>query len=248
MNDISGNVYGRLTAIGFSYKKNGREYWKCKCSCGNDKYVQYYHLLSGHTKSCGCLKNKHSITNKRIFSIWSNMIDRCKNPNRKDSNCYFEKGIRVCKEWGKYESFESWALQNGYSDNLTIDRINSDGNYEPANCRWITIQEQQRNKCTNAMFTHNGVTKCLTDWADELGINRGTLESRINKLGYSFDEAISKPCGSQKTNVFIEHNGKKYTQAEFARLAKCTPQWIFQLKKKGLSAEQILEKTEKLRR
>jgi hypothetical protein len=176
------------------------------------------------------------------------MVDRCNNPNRKDANCYFKKGIRVCEEWKKYENFEKWALHNGYSDILTIDRINSNGNYEPHNCRWITIQEQQRNKCTNAMYTHNGTTKCLTDWADELGINRGTLESRIHKLGYTFEEAISKPLGSQKTNVFIEYKEKMYTQSEFARIANCTPQWIFQLTKRGLNAEQILEKTEKLRR
>lgn len=248
MNNISGNVYGRLTAIEFSYKKNKMAYWKCRCECGNVVFVQRNHLVSGHTKSCGCLKNKYNITNHRIFKIWCNMIDRCKNPNRKDSNCYFEKGISVCEEWKTYENFEYWSFANGYSNNLTIDRVDSNKDYEPSNCRWITIQEQQRNKCTNVMVTYEGETLCMSDWAKRFGINRATLESRIYDLGYSFEEAIKKKKGSLKTNVIIAYNGKEYTQSEFARLAGCTPQWVCQLCKKGLSAEEIMQKTEKLRK
>lgn len=248
MNDISGKVFGRLTAVEYAFTRNKRKYWKCECECGAEVLVQYYHLLNGHTKSCGCLKNKYSISNKRIFSIWSNMVDRCKSPGRKDSHCYFFKGIRVCDEWLKYEAFESWALSNGYAGNLTIDRKDSDGNYEPSNCRWITIQEQQKNKSTNLYFTHDGETKCLSEWAKVFGINRGTLDSRINKLGYSFEDAILKKKGTQKSNVFVYHNGKKYSQAEFAKVANCTPQWVCQLMKRGLSSDEIIEKTKSLRK
>ena len=158
MNNISGNRYGKLTALEFSYMKDGHPFWKCKCDCGNVTYKNYWHLVDGHTKSCGCLKRKYTIKNKRIFSIWYNMIDRCRNANRKDAKSYYDKGILVCSEWCTYENFESWSLENGYADNLTIDRIDSNGNYEPSNCRWITIQEQQKNKCTNVMVTYNGET------------------------------------------------------------------------------------------
>ena len=239
MNNISGNRYGKLTALEFSYMKNSHPFWKCKCDCGNVTYKDYWHLVDGHTKSCGCLKHKYTIKNKRIFSIWYKMIDRCKNANRKDAKSYYDKGIRVCAEWHTYENFESWSLENGYTDNLTIDRIDSNGNYEPSNCRWITIQEQQKNKCTNVMVTYNGETLCMSDWAKRFGINRVTLESRIYDLGYSFEEAIKKEKGSQKTNVIISYGGNTYTQSGFAKFLGCTPQWIYILRKKGLTPEEI---------
>lgn len=243
----SGERYGRLTIIG-SENIGGRTKQKCLCDCGNVTYVQLCKLRSGHTKSCGCLKVKYRIENRRIFNCWCGMKERCDSSGRKDSKYYHEKGITYCDEWKMYENFQEWALQNGYNDNLTLDRIDGNLPYCPENCRWITIEEQQRNRSCCLYFTHDGKTKTLSEWAREFGINRTTLHDRIFKLGYSFEEAILKKRGTQKTNVFIEYNGKIYTQTEFANLANCTPQWIFELKKRGLNAEQILEKTEKLRR
>lgn len=242
--DLTGQRFGRLEVLEYV----GNRKWKCLCDCGKHKIVDARHLKDGHSKSCGCLKIKYQITNKRIFDIWNNMKRRCDNPCDKDSKYYHDKGITYCDEWNMYEEFETWALNNGYSDNLTIDRIDGNLPYCPENCRWITIEEQQRNKSNNAIYEYKGVSKTLSEWAKEFNIPRETLRSRIVKLGYSFEKAISKPYGKQKTNVFIEYNGKQYTQTEFAVLANCTPQWVYQLKKRGLSAEQILEKTEKLRR
>jgi hypothetical protein len=175
------------------------------------------------------------------------MKARCDSADRKDSEYYHDKGVGYCEEWAIFENFQSWAISNGYADNLTLDRIDGNLSYSPENCRWITIAEQQRNKSNNSNYEYKGVTKTLSEWAREFGIPRETLRSRIVKLGYPFEEAISKPYGTQKSNVFIEYKGKKYTQVEFAKIANCTPQWICQLSKRGYSAEEIMRKTEKLK-
>lgn len=193
-------------------------------------------------------KKRYHILNRRIYNCWWGMKERCDSSTRKDSRYYHDKGITYCKEWESYEAFQEWALENGYADNLTLDRIDGSLPYCPENCRWITIEEQQRNKSNNVIYEYKGVSKTLSEWAKEYGIPRETLRSRIVKLGYSFEQAITKPYGVLKTSTFITYNGQQYTQTEFADLANCTPQWVYQLRKRGLSAEQILEKTEKLRR
>ena len=237
----TGERYGKLTIIGCE-KINGMIKQKCLCDCGNIAYVRYSRLTSGHKKSCGCLRHKYNIENKRLFNCWYGMKGRCDSSNRKDSKYYHDKGISYCDEWRIYENFQKWALENGYSDELTLDRINGDLPYCPENCRWITIEEQQRNKSNCIYFTHNGETKTISEWAREFGINRSTLYDRIYKLGYSFEEAIFKSRGSQKSNVYIKYKEKLYTQAEFARLVKCTPTWVSTLRRRGLSGEEIMER------
>lgn len=189
MSNHSGERYGRLTVLG-SEKVNGRIKQKCLCDCGKVTYVALYRLRNGHTKSCGCGKIKYKIVNRRIYECWWNMKSRCDSANRKDSEYYHDKGISYCEEWNVYENFQTWALENGYDDNLTLDRVNGSLPYCPKNCRWITIAEQQRNRSNCLYFTHNGETKTLTEWARIYGINRTTLHDRIYKLGYSFEDAI----------------------------------------------------------
>ena len=192
-------------------------------------------------------KSKYAISNKRIFRAWQNMRRRCDNASRKDSKYYHGKGITYCDEWKVYENFETWALNNGYADELTLDRIDGNSSYSPNNCRWISLAEQQNNKSNNVWFEYAGERKTLTEWARIYNIPRETLRSRLLKSGYSFEDAILKPYGILKTSVFIEYQGKQYTQASFAKLANCTPQWVYQLRKRGLNAEEILAKTQKLR-
>lgn len=180
--DLKNKKYGCLTPIRYiAGHKKRRSAWLCKCDCGNETIVTTDKILSGHTKSCGCLKMKYFILNRRIFRIWCNMQKRCTDKSRKDSKYYYGKGVKVCKEWEIYENFQSWALKNGYSDDLTLDRIDNNGNYEPSNCRWITIAEQQRNKCNCYYVTINGVKKTLSEWAREIGVHRETLRYRVEK-------------------------------------------------------------------
>ena len=126
------------------------------------------------------------------------MKDRCYNKNSKIYRFYGERGITICDEWlHDFQTFYDWAIENGYSDNLTIDRINSFGNYEPNNCRWITLSDQQRNRRNNRYFTYNGETKTLSQWAAEYGFKWEQLRDRIDKLGWSFEKAISTPVANQ---------------------------------------------------
>lgn len=244
--DLTGQKFGRLTAIEFIPDNHK---WLCKCDCGNYKEVVTSKLTSLHTKSCGCLKNKYKITVRRIFSIWRNMLARCSiDSKRKDADYYAQKGIRVCEEWKTYESFEKWALENGYDENLTIDRIDENGDYEPNNCQWITIAEQQRKKKCNRWFSHKGTNKILSDWANELNIPLKTLADRIDKLGYSFEEAINKKPGLNKNSVILIYEGKEVNLTMLSKVCGISVSTVSKHIKQGDSVEQIVELANKINR
>lgn len=186
------------------FKVEGRVYCNCICDCGNKvEKIRARSLLSGNTKSCGCLNNelrlernlKHNDANRnnksRLYKIWVDVRRRCNNPNRKDASNYFKKGIRMCEEWNDFSKFKEWALENGYDDNLTIERKNNNKGYNPDNCCWIEKSEQSKNRTTNHYITYNGETKTLTDWAKTLGIKRTTLSGRISR-GWSIAEAFTE--------------------------------------------------------
>lgn len=245
-NDLTGQKFGRLTVVEYLPDKHK---WLCKCDCGNYKEIFTSKLTSLHTKSCGCLKNKYKITTHRIFSIWTNMLDRCSiNSKRKDIIYYVQKGIKVCEEWKTYENFEKWALENGYAENLTIDRIDEDRDYEPNNCQWITFAEQQRKKKCNRWFTYNGETKILSDWARERGIPVETLRDRIDMLGYSFEEAINKKPRLNKNSIILTYKGEEMNLTMLAEICGLSVATVSKHIKRGDSAEQIIELANKLKR
>ena len=153
---LEGKRYGRLTVIK-ALKINSKRnvVWLCKCDCGKYTEATTDLLNRGEKKSCGCLKtNQFSVThghsNTRLFRIWSGMKTRCSNSNREEYKYYGALGIKVCEEWkSDFQAFYDWSMSHGYNDNLTIDRINPYGNYEPSNCRWATWTEQNLNKRTS---------------------------------------------------------------------------------------------------
>lgn len=163
--NLVGKKYGRLTVIEQGTVKNGRTYSICKCECGNIVEVMNKMLRNGHVLSCGCLKKEniselgkrtgniniiqaqekahtsniiHGESKTRLYKIWQAMLQRCENKNSTHWRYYGGKGIMVCQEWHSFQNFRNWSLNNGYEDNLTIDRINSSKDYCPNNCRWIT--------------------------------------------------------------------------------------------------------------
>lgn len=146
--DLTGKKFGRLTAVSYL----GDCKWRCLCDCGNETVVYAHNLKSGNSKSCGCLHKGHSgVTHggsrSRLHRIWCHMKDRCYNQNCKAYKWYGKLGVSVCSEWvNDFPKFREWAISNGYRDDLTIDRINPFGNYEPINCRWISLCEQATNK------------------------------------------------------------------------------------------------------
>jgi len=199
--DFIGHRYGKLVVVGIAGKgTHNRTLMKCVCDCGNEKIVPFGNLNTGHSNSCGCLEQKnyerlgnlnksHGKSDTRLYNIWQGMKSRCNNPNVKCYKSYGGRGIKVCEEWENYEGFEKWALLNGYTEKLTIDRINANGNYEPSNCRWVTMKEQLRNKRNTVYVTYNGVKKPLKTWAEEIGISYETLRSRRIK-GWTDKEII----------------------------------------------------------
>jgi hypothetical protein len=154
MIDLTGRTFGRLTVLGFSHRGPGRRmYWTCRCLCGAVRKIQSCSLRSGASKSCGCYREQimrlNSLTHggiyTRLYRTWQNMISRCTYPSQPNYAWYGAKGITVCPSWRHdFAAFRCWALANNYTDQLSIDRIDSEGNYEPSNCRWITRSENSR--------------------------------------------------------------------------------------------------------
>lgn len=186
--NLKGKKFNKLIAIEEAENKitpKGKKVtqWLCLCECGNKKIVSSNNLKRGHIKSCGCIvskgSTKHNCSNKRIYHIYSNMIQRCTNINNKSYKDYGFRNIKVCDKWKKdFINFYNWAMKNGYEDNLTIDRIDVNGNYEPQNCRWVSKEIQARNKRNNNYITIHNETHCLSEWSRRLKIPVSTLRRK----------------------------------------------------------------------
>ena len=190
--------YNRLTIKSVSGEVKGRcsTWLNCQCECGNMKVIRFDYLVNGRTKSCGCYRKDnarkqskeleiHHLSNTRLFEIYRAMKRRCSEHDNKDYKYYGGRGIRVCDEWlNSLESFAKWSYANGYNDTLTIDRIDSNGNYEPSNCRWVDNTIQANNKRNNIFLEYNGKKKTIAQWSRDLNIKYGTLYNRaiINNM------------------------------------------------------------------
>lgn len=204
--NIVGNKYGRLIVLSQIPKGiYNQRMFECLCDCGNKKIVSYTDLKHGKIKSCGCLQRdvsreratKHNMSYKPLYNSYNNMKERCTNPNHHKYYRYGGRGIKICDEWlgeNGFKNFSAWALKNGYCENLSIDRIDNDGNYEPSNCRWTTIKEQNRNRSTTHFVCIGNVRLCVTDLADKCGINRRRLSYKLSK-GLNPVEAINSLKG-----------------------------------------------------
>ena len=134
----------------------------------------------------------HGMYGTRLYRVWNGMKDRCLNPNSKDYRHYGGRGITICDEWKEPTAFFNWALENGYREDLTIDRIDNDKGYCPNNCRWITNSEQQRNRGFNQNIEYKGETKCVSEWSRKTGIARQTIQNRLES-GWDVYDALTKP-------------------------------------------------------
>ena len=153
--DLTGNVYNLLTAIRVADTGRHGAKWLCRCECGKETTAWAHKLKNGRKKSCGCLwysSGRYAGENRKqskLESVLKAMKARCRNPRNKDYRYYGAKGVDVCSEWDHKDAFEQWAYANGYQDGLTIDRIDSAGNYEPSNCRWVSLEENARRQVHN---------------------------------------------------------------------------------------------------
>ena len=210
--DLTGKKFGFLTVINLANTKNrnngGKEYyWLCKCDCGNEKIIRGSTLKNGATQSCGCkqkeiaiaVNTKHNKANTKLYKIFFSMKQRCLNSKNKAYKHYGARGINIYQDWlNNFENFYNWAINNGYKEGLSIDRIDVNGNYEPENCRWVTMNEQTKNTRHNKYITYNNQTKILSDWAREYGFsNRQIIIDRL-KRGWSIKDALTTPPNVKK--------------------------------------------------
>lgn len=205
--DLTGKTFSRLTVL---YRngsnEKGQAMWTCVCTCGNTVNASGIRLRNGNIKSCGCLKHEpyaatHHMSKTRLYSIWVNMRNRCNRESMERYKDYGARGINVCDEWdGSFEIFRDWALQNGYSDELTIERKDFNKGYCPENCCWVTKLEQASNRRSCVEIEYLGKVQNLTQWCSELGLNYKRIHNRMRRLGMTFEEAISKPVQENKRN------------------------------------------------
>ena len=213
LNNYLNKEFGCYKVIDYSHydKDKKLNFIKVICNkCGNIKYISSNRLKTSKHLYCNNCKDKSRIVkNSRLHRIWSNMKTRCYNPTSNRYYCYGGRGIKVCDEWlNNYKSFQSWALNNGYNDNLTLDRINNNKNYEPNNCRWATYKQQLNNSSRNRIVEINGNKKTITEWCDYYNIPYYIINNRINKYGWEIERAFTTPIKKEKLFNF---NGKQLT-------------------------------------
>lgn len=246
---FAGEKFGRLTVI----KLISGQKCLCKCECGNVKEFSKYNILNGATSSCGCFR-KQKLTDinfingksgTRIMKIFYGMKKRCYNTNSSAYKNYGGRGIKICDEWlNNTQNFYDWAIKNGYKDNLSIDRIDVNGNYEPNNCRWANKKVQANNTRLNHLITYNGETKNITQWAKELNISPKILNDRIVKCKLPLEVAM-KPIKNLRLNI-IEYNGEKRTLTEWAKKLNINRATLSDRIHSGWSVEKAFKTNKKL--
>lgn len=219
-----GKRFGRLTIVDFTHAEPPYRgwWWVCQCDCGNTRTLIPGDVKQGKTRSCGCLhdevctekatKFKYSVINhKRLYSIYNGIKKRCCKESEPRYKDYGARGIRMCDEWlnpiNGFDNFVEWSLANNYDDEMTIDRIDVDGNYEPMNCRWIPLTEQALNKRDTLWVTYKGEHIPLMVLCDRLGVNYDTVHNRVYSLNWSIERAVETP--SQQSESLMSKCRKK---------------------------------------
>ncbi len=199
--NLVGQKFGRLTVTSLEGRMDARRdrLWGCDCECGKRLVTSGERLKNGQTVSCGCFREEvrgkclvvHGMSDTRPHIIWMGMHQRCYNEKSLSFKRYGARGIRVCKRWNDFSKF--WEdMKDGYRDDLTIERKENNGNYEPGNCRWATRSEQARNRRTNFILEHGGVRMTLKEWSEKAGVPLGTLQGRV-RAGWSTEDVLNRP-------------------------------------------------------
>ena len=177
--------------------KPGKIRWRCRCDCGNECFVNKCDLVYGNTRSCGCLKKnnnrKHGGKGTRLYRIWKGAKNRCQNKNNASYKNYGARGISFYESWSNdFSIFAEWAKNNGYSDNLELDRMNNNKGYSPDNCRWVNRTVNANNKRNNHYIEYHGETHTIPEWSLITGIHICTIKARI-RYGWTDQDAVGVP-------------------------------------------------------
>lgn len=191
MEDLCGKKFGQLTALRYIGKDTGGcARWECSCDCGALTTVRANNLKSGAVRSCGCLvkttlranRYKHGGSNTKLYNVWRSMRNRCKNPNVPEYHAYGGRGIYVCDEWEDFSVFKEWAIEHGYNEGLTIDRIDVDGPYTPSNCRWLPRDENIRLMATGRHTKTRGLYHAIDPNGNEYVFDNMTVFAREHNM------------------------------------------------------------------
>lgn len=247
--NLVGRKFNGIEVIGYSHKvqygvaKRYTHYWVCRCHCGKEFVCQSNIIQMEKQQSCGCKtkeivgkKNStHGMSNTKLYKTWRSMNNRCL-PN----GSYYALGRRVCPEWSfqdehGFENFRDWSLANGYAENLSIDRIDNDGNYEPSNCRWADRYTQMNNTSLNVRYTYKGESKTLSQLAREYGVSRDRVKHRL-QYGWDLDKAIKTP----PMRTYYTYNGETHTLKEWADIIGIPKSTLKSRLYQGYSIEETL--------
>lgn len=210
---MSGKKFSMLLAVNQNGKRaNGNITWNCICDCGKSCTVDGHDLRSGKAKSCGCSRSKwskeaittHGMRYTKIYKTWEAMKRRCSNPNAERYKNYGGRGVRVCSEWIQFAGFYRWALQSEYREDLSIERIDVNGNYEPNNCTWIPVNLQCFNKTNSRKFECQGKLLTIAEWSSLTHIPYAALYQRIVKLKWTPERAIKESSFHGKNQYMKE--------------------------------------------
>jgi hypothetical protein len=246
--DYTNMKIGHITVLSLIERKKGKSYWRCRCDCGNE-FVGEIYAIKYRIEKCGqlwCKKcrpealvkhgdSRHSKKRERLYTIWEGMRYRCEKKYASHYENYGGRGIKVCDEWQDYITFKAWALSNGYQDNLSIDRINANGNYEPSNCRWATSKEQMNNTRETRRVEYCGKMVTFFELAKIVNIPQATLHDRIIAKKWSIDRAVNTPY--KKPNRYDGINVR-----ELAIMAGVDEFFVYHNLAKGMSLEEALMK------
>lgn len=202
-NDLTGQRFGRWTVVGYvgdDGTRSANSMWLCRCDCGREEPVRGTNITSGRSLGCGCNRVRHGMHKTPEYEAWANMLSRCTNPRHRAYPSYGGRGIKVCDQWA--ESFQAFYQDMGPRPGsaYSLDRIDNDGDYHPANCRWAAQKTQSNNRRSNHPVTFNGQTYTISQWSRKLGISRSTLNNRLAD-GWSIERALTTPAGNTKTQA-----------------------------------------------
>lgn len=217
--NIAGQIFSEVTVLyytGVHLSPQGKRtsMWFCQCSCGKKFIASGNNLKRENTKTCGCSRGSHKMSDSPEWEAWSAIIQRCKNPRNPGFKNYGGRGISVCKRWEKFENFiaDMGIRPEGHS----IDRTNNNGDYEPSNCKWVLNRLQHRNKRSNRLVTIGGSTRCISEWSEITGVSPNGLKKRI-KNGWSEDRLLLPPdtsCYNRRKNRIMKPEQQRIAIAE----------------------------------
>lgn len=198
--DMTGFRVGKLEVIEYVETRSNQAYWLCKCDCGNSKIVRGSHLRLGDVKSCGCLRSEenksratHNLSRDRLYNIYHSMLKRCYSINNCSYSHYGGRGISVCEEWlnktNGFNNFYSWSMENGYTVQKSLDRIDVNKSYCPDNCRWASAKEQANNRTNTTRIEYQGKNLTPSEWSAITGIDRQVILNRYKK-GVSIEKVF----------------------------------------------------------